>query len=67
MSARPRTVSACATLVVSLVCLSAGSTAARATGTRVCDGYAACTAAGFPAHGYGAHAGSLVLADERRR
>ncbi|HEX5195528.1 MAG TPA: CHAP domain-containing protein [Solirubrobacteraceae bacterium] len=31
---------------------------ARAAGKRLCDGYAACTAAGYPSHGYGAHAGS---------
>jgi CHAP domain-containing protein len=31
---------------------------ARAAGTRLCDGYAACTAAGYPSHGYGLHAGS---------
>ena len=29
---------------------------ARAAGQRLCDGYAACTAAGFPSHGYAAHA-----------
>jgi hypothetical protein len=58
LSARPRALSACATLLVSLICLSAWSTGARATGTRVCDGYGACTAAGFPAHGYGQHAAS---------
>ena len=29
---------------------------ARAAGTRLCDGYAACAAAGYPSHGYGAHA-----------
>lgn len=31
---------------------------ARAAGKRLCDGYAACSAAGYPSHGYGAHAGS---------
>jgi surface antigen len=61
-SARPggraRVLSGCAALLVSVACLMAWSTGARATGTRVCDGYAACTAAGFAAHGYGAHAAS---------
>jgi len=52
---RAHVLAACASLLVTLACLSAG---ARATGTRVCDGYAACTAAGFPSHGYGAHASS---------
>jgi CHAP domain len=31
---------------------------ARAAGHRLCDGYAACTAAGYPSHGYGSHAES---------
>jgi hypothetical protein len=36
----------------------AWSGGAQAAGTRVCDGYAACTAAGFPSHDYGGHAES---------
>jgi CHAP domain len=57
-SGRARVLPASAALLVSVACLLAWSTGAQATGTRVCDGYAACTAAGFPAHGYGAHAES---------
>ena len=41
-----------------MVGLLVGSGGARAAGTRVCDGYAACTAAGFPSHDYGGHAES---------
>jgi hypothetical protein len=32
-----------------------GAGTARAAGIRLCDGYAACTAAGYPSHGYGVH------------
>jgi hypothetical protein len=45
-------------LLVTVTCLLACSSGARATGTRVCDGYAACTAAGFPSHDYAGHAES---------
>jgi CHAP domain len=41
-----------------LTCLCAWSDGAQAAGTRVCDGYAACTAAGFPSHDYDGHAES---------
>jgi surface antigen len=41
-----------------LASLCGWSAAAQAAGTRVCDGYAACSAAGFPSHDYGAHADS---------
>jgi hypothetical protein len=57
-SGRAQLLSGCAALLLTLACLGAGSTGARAAGTRVCDGYAACTAAGFPSHGYGAHGAS---------
>ena len=55
---RAHVLSACAALLVTLTGLLAGSGGARAAGTRVCDGYAACTAAGFPSHDYGGHAES---------
>jgi surface antigen len=55
-SSRAHVLSACAALLVTLTGLLAGSGGARAAGTRVCDGYAACTAAGFPSHDYGGHA-----------
>jgi surface antigen len=44
--------------VVALVLAGIGFWAqnASAAGTRLCDGYAACAAAGYPSHGYGAHA-----------
>jgi CHAP domain len=53
---RAQLLSACAALLATLTCLLACSSGARASGTRVCDGYAACTAAGFPSHDYGGHA-----------
>ena len=46
-------------LALALACLASlaiWTAGARAAGRRLCDGYAACTAAGFPSHGYGAHA-----------
>jgi hypothetical protein len=49
---------ACLGLLVAVTCLLSWSAGARATGTRLCDGYAACTAAGFPSHDYGTHASS---------
>ena len=45
-----------AAAVLALACLAAWTPAARAAGTRLCDGYVACTAAGYPSHRYGAHA-----------
>jgi surface antigen len=48
--------SAAAVAFAATLMLFAGN--ARAAGTRLCDGYAACTAAGYPSHGYGAHADS---------
>jgi hypothetical protein len=55
--ARAATLALVATLLLftALVLFTAG---ARAAGRRLCDGYAACTAAGYPSHGYGAHAGN---------
>jgi hypothetical protein len=49
---------ACAALLVTVTGLVGGPGGARAAGARVCDGYAACTAAGFSAHDYGEHADS---------
>jgi hypothetical protein len=54
-SGRACVLSACAALLATLTCLLAGSPAAQAAGRRLCDGYAACTAAGFPSHDYGVH------------
>jgi hypothetical protein len=56
LSARAHLVSGCVALILTLTGLSAWSAGARAAGRRVCDGYAACAAAGFPSHGYGTHA-----------
>jgi hypothetical protein len=55
-SGRVHALSACAALLVTSACLGAWSGGAQAAGSRVCDGYAACTAAGFPSHDYGGHA-----------
>jgi CHAP domain len=55
---RARVLSVGAALLLTLCCLLACSGGARAAGTRVCDGYAACTAAGYPSHDYGGHADS---------
>jgi CHAP domain len=57
-SGRAHVLSVGAAVLVTLTCLLAWCSSARATGTRLCDGYAACTAAGFPSHDYGAHASS---------
>jgi hypothetical protein len=59
---RPGTPSAPARLLVAgAIALALAAVAfwagpARAAGTRVCDGYDACSATGYPSHGYGAHA-----------
>jgi hypothetical protein len=53
---RAHVLSACAALMVTAACLLACSGGAQAAGRRVCDGYAACTAAGSPSHDYGGHA-----------
>jgi hypothetical protein len=52
-----RLLAACAGLLA-LACAGLWASTARATGIRLCDGYAACSAAGYPSHGYGAHAES---------
>jgi CHAP domain len=57
-SGRAYVLPACAVLLLTLTCLCTWSAGVRAAGRRVCDGYAACTAAGFPSHGYGGHAAS---------
>jgi hypothetical protein len=54
-SGRAHVLSVGAAVLVTLTCLLAWCSGARATGTRLCDGYAACTAAGFPSHDYGVH------------
>src|ERR1700733_7517279 len=55
---RAHVLSGCAALLATFACLFACSGGAQAAGTRVCDGYAACTAAGYPSHDYGGHADS---------
>jgi CHAP domain-containing protein len=61
-SGRAHALSACLGLLVVVTCLLSWSAGARAAGRRLCDGYAGCTAAGFPSHDYGAHgSGSFWL------
>jgi surface antigen len=47
---------ALATLALVVAGLAVWTGTARAAGTRVCDGWATCSAAGDSSHGYGAHA-----------
>jgi len=55
-SARACILSTCVGLLAALACAAAWTADARAAGTRLCDGYAACAADGFPSHRYGEHA-----------
>src|SRR6201992_1594703 len=52
---RARTPLLAAALTAALAILAATAATAHAAGKRLCDGWAACAAAGYPSHGYGRH------------